>query len=141
MSQYAFRTVAFYTMGTLFLLALTSVGRCQNTSTVAENSGPTEPIEEIVVYGSKSLLQFRLDLYKAEEAVFDLFNSLNSDDEFDIHCHKEMFIGSRLQRRVCKPNYVDLLTAEETSRSRLPGAGGISPTYAHAVTKIREKDK
>jgi molybdenum-dependent DNA-binding transcriptional regulator ModE len=128
-------------MGPVVLLTLMAEGRCQDESPHDADVEPTETIEEIVVYGSKTLLQLRLDLYLAEEVVFELFNSLNSNDEFDIHCDKETTVGSRLQHRVCKPNYVDLLTAQATSHSIVTGAGGVNLSYAHAVTKIREKDQ
>ena len=135
--QRVFRITELFATGAMLLLTLTSVGLCQNAPVQEVESDPTETIEEIVVYGEKSLIRLRYELYKAEEVVFDLFNSLNSDDEFDIHCYKEAPIGSHIKRRICTPNYVRELVAEATRLALL----GIIGSYSHPVAKIQQKDK
>ena len=134
--QRVFRITGLFATSAMLLLALTSVGLCQNAPVRELESDPTETIEEIIVYGDKSLVQLRFEMYKAEEVVFELFNSLNSDDEFDIHCYKEAPIGSHIKRRICKPNYVRELEAEATSRWLLGGQPYIDP-----VARIQQKDK
>ena len=134
--QRVFRITELFATGAMLLLALASVGLCQNAPVQEVESDPTESIEEIVVYGEKSLVRLRFEFYKAEEVVFDLFNSLNSDDEFDIHCYKEAPIGSHIKRRICKPNYVRELTAEATARWLLGGQPYLDP-----VARIQQKDK
>ena len=118
--------------GTVLSLALVTSGNCQSVpnSEAAPEAG--EEIEEIQVYGHKSLLHLRLDIYEAEDAYFDLFNSLNSDDDYDIHCYLEAQTGTRLRRRMCKTQYMVRLEAEATaewvgaSRAR-PGQSYLDP--------------
>jgi tetratricopeptide (TPR) repeat protein len=63
--------------------------------------------EEITVVGQSSLRLLRLEVQVARERVYGLFNSLNSDDEFDIHCQNAPRTGTRIPRRVCRPRYAD----------------------------------
>lgn len=60
--------------------------------------------EEVVVRGqTPGALRIRIEL--AEEAVYDRFNEINSNDEFDIHCEEIAFTGTRMLTRVCQPNF------------------------------------
>jgi hypothetical protein len=121
----------------VLLFALAPLDMCMSAPGQQVEPEPTETIEEIVVYGNKSLIQLRLELYKAENVVFEVFNSLNSDDEFDIHCYKEAPTGSHIKKRVCRTNYVGDLTAAATRLWLL----GITGYYSHPVAKIQQKDK
>ena len=89
------------------------VGLCQTNSMQEDESASSETIEEIVVYGEKSLIHLRHEVQRAEDRVFDVFNTLNSDDEYDIHCYREAPTGSHIHRRVCRANFVSKATAEE----------------------------
>ena len=136
--QRNFRIGGVLSTGVVLLFALAPVGMCQSSSVQEVEPEPSDTIEEIIVYGNRSLNQLRLELYRAEDIAFDLFNSLNSDDEYDIHCYKEAPTGSHIKRRVCKANYEKELTADATRRWLL---GGQSRTYLHPTAKIRRKDK
>ena len=92
--------------GILATVAFVSAGFCQDISGDENVDVSSETIEEIVVRGEKSLIQLRLELNRAEDKAFDLFNSLNSNDEYDIHCYMEAPTGSRIKRRVCRANFV-----------------------------------
>jgi len=124
------------TTAVVLLFALTPLGMCRIAAAQQAEPGPTETIEEVVVYGNKSLSQLRRELYKAEDAVIDLFNSLNSDDEFDIRCYKEAPTGSHIKKRVCKTNYVRDLIGKATRRSLLPDG-----MYIHPAAEIKQKDE
>ncbi len=133
--QHIFRTGKDCMTGAMLLLVLSPAGLCQTASDAETNPAPSEAIDEITVYGAKSLLQLRHDVYRAEEDVYAVFNSLNSDDEFDIHCYYEVPVGSHIRRRNCRANYVDMATAEEGSSIML-GVG-----YVRAAVKIQHKTK
>ena len=61
-------------------------------------------IEEVIVRGqTPGALRIQIEL--AEEAVYDRFNEINSNDEFDIHCEEVAFTGSRMLTRFCQPNF------------------------------------
>ena len=89
----------------VLLLALAPIGMCQTEPVEEANQPPSEITEEIIVYGDKSMSVLRYEMNHAADVTFDLFNSLNSDDEYDIHCYKEASIGSHIMRRVCRPNF------------------------------------
>jgi hypothetical protein len=59
--------------------------------------------DEIIVRGRRGA-ELRLEMERAENAIFARFNDINSDDRFDIVCRLEPPIGSRIDRRVCSSN-------------------------------------
>jgi hypothetical protein len=59
--------------------------------------------DEIIVRGRRGA-DLRLEVERAENAIFARFNDINSDDRFDITCRLEAPIGSRIDRRVCESN-------------------------------------
>jgi len=134
--QRNFRVGGVSTTAVVLLFALAPLSMCRIAAAQEGEPEPAETIEEIVVYGYKSIVQLHLELYKAEDAVFDLFNSLNSDDEFDIHCYKEAPTGSHIKERVCKTNYFRELIGEATRHSLLIGW-----PYVHPVAEIKQKDE
>jgi tetratricopeptide (TPR) repeat protein len=73
-------------------------------------------LEEIIVIGDRSLLSLRMEVYQAEELKFDLFNALNSTDEFDITCEDRASTGSRIKRRVCDVGYMKEARAEDARK-------------------------
>lgn len=99
----------------LILLAALSAGRVAAQSAPARaddgSAGRPEPIEEITVVGKESLRTLRIEVQTAREAVYDLFNSLNGNPEFDIHCRDAVRTGTRVARRVCRPQFADSSTA------------------------------
>ena len=89
--------------GIVLLLALPLPGLSQSEPDQAEE--PSELMEEVIVYGAKPLIKLKQEMRGAEDALFDLFNSINTDDNFDIRCYKEVPTGSKIPRRVCKTNW------------------------------------
>jgi hypothetical protein len=123
------------TTGIVLLFALTPAGVCQTVSKQKEEPALPDAIEEIVVYGHKSLGRLSDQMHRAEVKVFDLFNSFNNDDEFNVHCRRVAPLGTRIKKRVCKPNYVMDLIANETAAS----FGG--PPFVYPYALIRRKDE
>lgn len=72
----------------------------------AEPTTQTRPIEEITVVGEQTFYTLRLEIEAAEEEVFAKFNELNSDDDFDIRCTREVYAGSHLPVRDCMPKFL-----------------------------------
>ena len=119
----------------MLLLVLSPAGMCQTPPDQEAEPASSDAIEEIIVYGYESLGQLRVDMYKAEVKVFDLFNAFNSDNEFDIHCRQESRTGTRIKKRVCKPNYIDEIIENETGSALLSGI-----PYKYPIARIRRKD-
>jgi hypothetical protein len=76
----------------------------------AGQTGEITADEEITVIGQRSLRLLRLEVQTARERVYGLFNSLNSSDEFDIHCRNAPRTGTRIPQRVCRPQFADNAT-------------------------------
>lgn len=87
----------------------------------ADEKTSSSEMEEVTVYGEKSLLNLKRALIKAEDTAFDLFNSLNTDYRYDIQCEKRKPLGSNIPRRICYPNYINELENEAADRWRGSG--------------------
>ena len=108
----------------VLLLVLPSPVVCQGLPSVAEE--PSGTIEEVIVIGQKPLIKLKHEMYRAEEALYDTFNSFNTDEGFKIRCRKEAITGSKIKQRVCRPDFVGDLLAEATQRM-MWGQGYIYP--------------
>lgn len=65
-----------------------------------------EEIEELVVRGRKPS-ELRAAVEAARIRVYEVFNELNGDDAFDVHCRSEAATGRRMPRQVCRPRFRD----------------------------------
>ena len=74
-----------------------------------------ETMEEITITGQKQIFSLRKQIILAEDRAFKLYNELNDDDTYDIHCTMEAPIGSNLKRRICVPNFYWRATADNAS--------------------------
>ena len=70
-------------------------------------------MEEMIVKGGSILSSLRIGIIKAEDLKFDIFNSLNSTDDFNITCEWSAPIGSRIRRRFCEPGYMKKAREED----------------------------
>jgi hypothetical protein len=70
------------------------------------------PMEEVTVFAERSRSQLRRNLYQIHYQVFDMFNNLNPDDEFDTICRLEARIGSQIKYRICKPRFLRALESD-----------------------------
>lgn len=69
-------------------------------------------LEEVTVRGQRSLTAYRLEAVAARERVWEVFNEINSDDQFDISCSRRVRTGTRIPKRVCRPAYADYATSQ-----------------------------
>ena len=130
-----------------FLLAFSSASLSQTPEVDSQQAyPPAEEIEEIVVYGEKSLLLLKKDLERASNVVFESFNALNEDDEFDIQCSDRVPTGSRIAKGSCRPNFEDQIYYEETQRRFDASDGnvlqeGFRINQATVEAKLKKKKK
>lgn len=82
-------------------IAYAETSSLDGIGTVAASSAD----EEVVVKGRMSRAALRVQIELAEEAFFERFNEINSHDDFDIHCKREVQLGSRIPKRVCRPKF------------------------------------
>jgi hypothetical protein len=52
-------------------------------------------------------------VYKSEENFFAAFNTLNEEEEFDVHCFFEVPSFTHIRRYVCRANFVKDASAAE----------------------------
>lgn len=100
-----------------------------------------EPMEEIVVYGDRSLIALRKQVYRAEENFFDLFNELNDEDEFDVQCFYFAPTGTRIRRHTCRANFVVAAEAEEIINFRDGPKVAVAPAIGVIPQKRKEMAK
>ena len=104
------------------------------------NAAATGVTDEIIVRGtSRTALRAQIEL--AEDAIFDRFNEINSDDEFDIRCRLEVRTGTRIPQRVCQANFWRTALAEsgEATVRMLQGSSDVNESLyrAQALYKTR----
>ena len=70
-------------------------------------------LEELIVKGGSILSSLRMEMIRVEDLKFEIFNSLNSTDDFDITCEMYTPTGSRVPRRVCGVGYMKKAREED----------------------------
>lgn len=125
------------------LLVFTPVAFCQTVQDEDPEPAQADTIEEVMVYGT-SLGRLQVKVFKAEEKLFDIFNSFNSDDDYDVHCAYEEHLGSRIKVWKCTPNYEKKVTSD-AAREFLEGKsfntnwGTVLIKEKHLLEKMREQ--
>jgi len=110
-------------------------------SVAADEADETdEVVDEITVMGVRDLGALRTELMRAEDEVYDLYNEINEDDDYDIVCKRVALIGSQIKRRVCQARiYRDALSeATEDDEGGILYVGSIVNEQKHGKI-LREK--
>ena len=112
-------------------------------SQLEKHGGEEAPgeMEEVTVYGQKSLLNLERAMIEAENQTFEVFNSLNTDNQYDIVCYKKAPLGSHIKRRYCYPNYVIDLMDEAASVWSAGARMNNFPDSAPIINRTKEKKK
>jgi hypothetical protein len=93
-------------------LVLLSFAAILSGRALAQPLQAPEGIDEVIVEGGKTLSQYRLELERAEDDLFALFNELNEGNDTDIRCRNELPTGSRVPQRVCRSHAEERADAE-----------------------------
>lgn len=88
---------------------------------------PREPgvVEELVVPGRRPE-NLRVEIERLEVAVYERFNALNTNDEYDIHCSARAPTGSNIPLRTCAPNFVIMAESRNAKKMLHDGRTGMS---------------
>jgi len=84
----------------------TQADNTEQASSPETNETNTRQIEQITVIGERSLLTMRNEIIREEDVLYRLFNELNSNDRFDIFCHKKSNTVSLIPKRSCEPQFL-----------------------------------
>ena len=98
---------------------------------------PAAGADEVVVEGRKPESVYA-EIERLEVSVYDRFNALNSNDDFDIHCFKQAPTGSNIPLRRCAPNFVVEAEAQ-AAQNTMVGARGRADARNHGDTTIIEQ--
>jgi hypothetical protein len=66
---------------------------------------PVAAIDEVIVPGRRPE-NLRVEIERLEAVVYERWNALNSNDEFDIQCLEAEPTGSNITQRTCAPKFV-----------------------------------
>ena len=97
------------------LLCLVTVFLCggavaqEDSARSSESSGE---LEEIIVTAPQTWNSMRAEIRRAELKAVSLYNELNTDRQYHIHCTSRTPIDSYIPRRRCVPRYVQELEAQ-----------------------------
>ena len=99
---------------------------------LAQDDPEPEFVEEIVVYGEKTLLTLRTAYRQSEDRFLAKFNELNTDPMLHIDCETTVRLRDRRRIRTCTPLFYRKLEARTTfemmqdGRSRAASPGGVT---------------
>ena len=98
---------------------------CQEYGQAGADQQPQSSADEEVIVRGRSRGMLRIQIELAEQALYDRFNEINSNDDFDISCREEVFTGSRIPHRICRANFwrkAEARAGRETTRA-MQGSG------------------
>ena len=91
-------------MRTLCFVVLFALGAPALAQEARAPSQPAANADEVVVEGRKPENVYA-EIERLEISVYDRFNALNSNDEFDIHCLDSEPTGSNITQTRCAPDF------------------------------------
>lgn len=106
-------------MRTLHLLSLLVLlfGQFAAAEEESDSTEDDEVIDEITVISARDLLALRVEIDRAEDEIYQIFNELNEDDDYDMICKNEKPVGTRISRRVCRARLFREAMAEDARRA------------------------
>jgi hypothetical protein len=72
----------------------------------AGQESPAGGVVDVIIVHGQAPPALRAETERAEDAVFERFNAITSNHEFEIHCQLEKETGTRIPQRVCTPNFL-----------------------------------
>lgn len=112
-----------------------ALGQAENEATDILENG--EVIEEIIVFGEKSMPQLKQEIFRTQENFFAVFSALNDDDEYDVRCFMETGTGTRIRRHVCRARFV----TDAYSRAAARFVGGVPGPFQDPELVVTMKSK
>jgi hypothetical protein len=100
----------------LFALAVLGAGSAAAQTGPAARDGGEAPSrqdnsDEVIVHGRR-LGDLRLAVESARQRAYDIFNEINGDNDFDVHCGAEKRDFSHMKRRLCRPQFENRIQAQ-----------------------------
>lgn len=86
-------------------------------------------MEELIITGERPTSLLRREMFDTQDQVYEMFNTLNEEAEYDMICHKEARIGSQIKYQVCKPAFMWNAISEASQDTLLDAGLGINTMY------------
>jgi hypothetical protein len=112
MRAFVQRPLAFALVSFAALLSGRVLAQAGSPAASASATTAAESPEEVTVRGRKTMTQYRLELERARDDIFRIFNAANDGDDTDIRCRAEQPTGSRVRHDVCRSNAENRASAE-----------------------------
>lgn len=101
-------------------------------------------LPEIMVKGKISMNSIRMELIKAKELKFEVFNNLNSTDDFDITCQWHAPLGTKIKQWHCDVGYMKKARADAARDwiergIPIPSDGQLAVQYAHKTEALNKE--
>lgn len=75
-------------------------------SATTENTEISRMPESVIITGQQSIRDLEIQFSNAEDIMYDMFNELNDDNRYDVHCNMERRTGTTIAQRSCKPQFL-----------------------------------
>jgi hypothetical protein len=114
----------------------------ENSSTQpAQVQSTTYPLqmEELIVIGERPTSVLRREMFDTQDQVYEMFNTLNEEREYDMICHKEARIGSQIKYQVCKPAFMWKAISEASEDTLLDAGFGIGSVHTLNQAELNGK--
>ena len=131
-----------------FLLCMLQSAHAQDRDAEADSAGAgaaagdvPEVVDEITVIAPRSLRVLERQIERADEAMYGLFNKLNKDPLYNVHCRLEKGFASNIRRRVCKPEFEREIMSEvleDEIRMGNLGEQNYSSSYSLPASELRD---
>ncbi len=106
-------------------------GAAQSPAASAETDAPGGEAPEQIIVSGKRLVELRVEVQRARERAYAIFNEINSTNDFDVHCRDEKKHHSRTTRRVCRAQFESRISSDAAKEYmasltlNCPSAGGV----------------
>lgn len=98
----------------IFCLCCHSDLLAQTETSGIDSDAPAVLLEEILITEIRSPRLWRLNIERAEDDVYDLFNRLIENSDYKVDCRREGTTQSRILMRTCEPRFVNRRRALNT---------------------------
>jgi len=134
-------TITALLLTSLFLSGTVIAAQETHTADSASNSN-TETArmpESVIITGQQSIRNLEIQFSNAEDFMYDMFNELNDDRRYDVHCYKEAPTGTKISQRICKPQFlIDSTTNNaKASLAEMQGMSAVRVTPVHSELQYR----
>jgi hypothetical protein len=94
---------------TLVLFAAAVLGGpaavAQSASAPRESTDEQQQAPEEVIVRGRRLSELRIEIEQARRRAYDIFNEINSNDDFDVKCVGESSTGTRMRQQRCRAEF------------------------------------